>query len=263
MQTGTLTGLSGEVEVGETFIGGKARNMHKDKRAEKITGRGAAGKAIVLGVLEWDGRVRTKVIPDTRKGTVQAEVRARVKPGSLVCTGALKSYEGLAPGYIHEAVDGAAEYVRGNWHTNGLENYRSMLKRCIRGTYVNGEPFHLSCYLDEENFSTIGSGSAHPQHDRRHPPERVAQYPGRQAVGHPAPHRHRHQVQFTDRREPAGQLPEPLRPGADHHRATPFGTPIRPLSGPPRRPAAGLHPGVTVRTAVACPLPRPAGRDSM
>jgi len=122
-QNGSFGKLSGEVEVDETFIGGKARNMHKDKRAEKITGRGAAGKAIVIGVLEREGKVRTKVIPNTKKGTVQAEVRANVEPGSTVNTDALKSYEGLAPEYVHEAVDHATEYVRGNCHTNGLENY--------------------------------------------------------------------------------------------------------------------------------------------
>jgi transposase-like protein len=152
MQSGTFHKLSGEVEVDETFIGGKARNMHKDKRAEKITGRGAAGKAIVIGVLERGKEVRTKVIPNTRKGTVQAEVRAHVEPGALVCTDALASYQGLAPDYVHEAVDHAVEYVRGNVHTNGLENYWSLLKRCIRGTYVSVEPFHLFRYLDEENF---------------------------------------------------------------------------------------------------------------
>ena len=152
MQTGTFGKLSGEVEVDETFIGGKARNMHKDKRAEKIHGRGAAGKAIVMGVLERKGKVRTKVVSDTSKRTLQAEVRANVEAGALVCTDALASYEGLAPDYVHEAVDHAKEYVRGNCHTNGLENYWSLLKRCIRGTDISVEPFHLFRYLDEENF---------------------------------------------------------------------------------------------------------------
>lgn len=157
MQTGTFRKLSGEVEVDETFIGGKARNMHKDKRAEKIHGTGGAGKAIVIGVLEREGqerksKVRTKVIPDTKRSTVQAEVRANVELGTLVCTDALPSYKGLSPDYVHEAVDHAVEYVRGNVHTNGLENYWSLLKRCIRGTYVSVEPFHLFRYLDEETF---------------------------------------------------------------------------------------------------------------
>ena len=152
MQNGTLAKLKGEVEVDETFIGGKARNMHADKRAEKIHGRGASGKAIVVGLLERGGEIRTKVIADTKKGTVQAEVRANVELGANVNTDALKSYEGLAPDYVHEAVDHAVEYVRGNVHTNGLENYWSLLKRCIKGTYVSVEPFHLFRYLDEQAF---------------------------------------------------------------------------------------------------------------
>lgn len=152
MQSGTFGKLSGEAEVDETFIGGKARNMHKDKRAEKIHGRGAAGKAIVIGVLERDGEVRTKVIPNTKRGTVQAHVREHVEVGSLVCSDALPSYTGLSPDYVHEAVDHAVEYVRGNIHTNGLENFWSLLKRMLRGTYVAVEPFHLFRYLDEEAF---------------------------------------------------------------------------------------------------------------
>jgi transposase-like protein len=152
MQTGTFQKLSGEVEVDETFIGGKARNMHADKRAEKIHGRGAVGKVIVMGVLERGREVRTKVIPNTKRKTVQDEIREHVEPGSLVCTDALKSYEGLDADFVHEAVDHAVEYVRGNVHTNGLENYWSLLKRSIRGTYVSVEPFHLFRYLDEQAF---------------------------------------------------------------------------------------------------------------
>jgi hypothetical protein len=138
--------------VDETFIGGKARNMHAKKRAEKIQGRGGVGKAIVIGVLERGGKVRTRVIPNTRRATAQAEVREHVEPGSLACTDALQSYEGLAPDFVHEAVDHAVEYVRGNVHTNGLENYWSLPKRCVRGTYVSVEPFHLFRYLDEQAF---------------------------------------------------------------------------------------------------------------
>jgi transposase-like protein len=157
MQQGTFHKLSGEVEVDETYIGGKARNMHKSKRAEKITGRGAVGKAIVVGVLERTtekspSKVRTKVIPNTRKHTVQAQVRDHVELGAAVYSDALASYDSLSPDYVHEAVDHAVEYVRGNVHTNGLENYWSLLKRCIKGTYVSVMPFHLFRYLDEETF---------------------------------------------------------------------------------------------------------------
>jgi transposase-like protein len=152
MQSGDFTKLKGEVEVDETFIGGKARNMHKSKRAEKIHGTGGAGKEIVIGVLERGGKVRTKHIPNTKRRTVQDEVKAHVEPGANVYTDALPSYVGLAPDYVHEAVDHAKEYVRGNVHTNGLENYWSLLKRSIRGTYVSVEPFHLFRYLDEQAF---------------------------------------------------------------------------------------------------------------
>ena len=153
MQHGTFGKLSGEVEVDETFIGGKARNMHADKRAEKIHGRGGVGKAIVLGILERGGKVKTTVIPNTKKATIQPIVRDTVESGASISTDSLKSYEGLTPDYVHEAVDHAAhEYVRDNVHTNGLENYWSLLKRCIKGTYVSVEPFHLFRYLDEEAF---------------------------------------------------------------------------------------------------------------
>jgi transposase-like protein len=150
MQTGTFCKLSGECEVDERFIGGKARNMHADKREEKIHGRGSVGKAIVIGLLERGGKVKTKVIPNTQKGTVQPLVHEHVDEGSLVCTDALRSYEGLDAAFIREVVDHAVEYVRGNVHTNGLENFWSLLKRTIRGSYVSVEPFHLSRYLDEQ-----------------------------------------------------------------------------------------------------------------
>ncbi len=152
MQTGTFEKLSGEVEADETFIGGKARNMHKDKRAEKIAGRGSSGKVAVMGLLERHGEVRTKVVPDTKSRTLQVEVRENVKPGSEVHTDALRSYRGLDPEYIHNVVDHAERYVDGHVHTNGLENFWSLLKRSLKGTYVSVEPFHLYRYLDEQAF---------------------------------------------------------------------------------------------------------------
>jgi len=150
--------LSGKVEVDETFIGGKARFMHKNKRAENIKGTGGIGKMAVMGLLERHGpdskasRVRTKVIANTRRTTLAPEVQAHVVVGSEVFTDALKSYDDLGTKYIHQVIDHAEEYVRGQVHTNGIENYWSLLKRAIRGTYVNVEPFHLFRYLDEESF---------------------------------------------------------------------------------------------------------------
>ena len=152
MQAGTIEKLSGQVEADETFIGGKARNMHKRKREQKIQGRGMSGKVAVMGLLERHGEIRTKVVPDTKSRTLQVEVRENVEPGSEVHTDALKSYRGLDPEYVHNVVDHAERYVNGHVHTNGLENFWSLLKRGIRGTYVSVEPYHLFRYLDEEGF---------------------------------------------------------------------------------------------------------------
>ena len=143
--------LGGEVEVDETFIGGLSRNMHKDRRAEAITGTGPSGKAIVAAILQRGGKVRATVMENRRKKALQQMVRDNVEPGSSVYTDALKSYEGLNE-FAHQVIDHAEAYVQGNVHTNGLENFWSLLKRGIRGTYVSVEPFHLFRYLDEQAF---------------------------------------------------------------------------------------------------------------
>lgn len=152
MQAETFEKLEGQVEVDETYIGGQARYMHKDRKAKKIKGRGTAGKAIVIGLLERRGEARTKVIPDIKRKTVQDEVRDNVEPGSDVFTDQLSSYEGLDPEYVHQVINHAECYAKGNVHTNSLENFWSLLKRGIKGTYVSVEPFHLFRYLDEQAF---------------------------------------------------------------------------------------------------------------
>jgi transposase-like protein len=152
MQTGTFEKLSGQVDADETYIGGKARNMHESKREQKISGRDASGKVAVMGLFERHGEARTKVVPDTKSRTLQVEVKENVKPGSEVHTDALRSYRGLDSEYIHNVVDHAEQYVDGHVHTNGLENFWSLLKRGIKGTYVNVEPYHLFRYLDEQAF---------------------------------------------------------------------------------------------------------------
>jgi len=144
--------LSGEVEVDETFIGGKARNMHLDKRERRITGTGGKDKTPVLGMLERGGKVRTIVVPSRRKGPLQKEVRNHVAAESALYTDALHSYDGLSQEYGHKVIDHAEKYVDGKVHTNGLENFWSLLKRGINGTYVSVEPFHLFRYLDEQSF---------------------------------------------------------------------------------------------------------------
>jgi transposase-like protein len=154
-----LGGNGGEVEADETFIGGKARNMHIDVRKRRITGSGPKDKTAVMGILERGGNVRTAVIPSRKKKVVQAEVRKHVQAGSALYTDALKSYNGLDKDFIHGFVDHAVEYVNGRIHTNGLENFWSLLKRALGGTYVSVEPFHLFRYLDEQAFRYNNRGT--------------------------------------------------------------------------------------------------------
>lgn len=152
LHQGTLEQFKGEVEVDETFIGGKARNMHVSVRNRRITGTGAKDKIPVIGILERGGKVKTKVVKDRKKKTLQAEVKEHVKAGSALYSDALLSYEGLAGDFAHQVVDHAVQYVDGKIHTNGLENFWSLLKRGISGTYISVEPFHLFRYLDEQSF---------------------------------------------------------------------------------------------------------------
>jgi transposase-like protein len=144
--------LGGEVEVDETFIGGKARNMHVGKRQRRITGTGGSGKAVAFGLLERGGKVRTMHIPDRQKETVQPQIKRHVQAGAALYTDEMLGYRGLAGDYAHKVVNHAVEYVDGRVHTNGLENFWSLLKRGINGTYVSVEPFHLFRYLDEQSF---------------------------------------------------------------------------------------------------------------
>ena len=144
--------LGGEVEVDETFIGGKARNMHVSERKRRITGTGTKDKTAVMGILERGGKVRASVVPSRRKAVLQDEVRKHVTAGAALYSDALMSYDGLATDYAHQVVDHATQYVDGRVHTNGLENFWSLLKRGISGTYVSVEPFHLHRYLDEQMF---------------------------------------------------------------------------------------------------------------
>lgn len=157
MQTGTFKRMSGEVEVDETYIGGLARNMHKDKRRKKVQGTGGVGKAAVMGLLERHGPdghsvVRTKPITEFGRETVHGEIRGNVDGGTQVFTDAFPAYRGLEADYIHKVIDHAESYAEGKIHVNGLENFWSLLKRGIKGTYVSVEPFHLFRYLDEQVY---------------------------------------------------------------------------------------------------------------
>jgi len=137
MQTGTFVKFVGEVEVDETFIGGKARNMHIAQRKRRITGTGTKDKIAVMGILQRGGEVRTVVVDDRKKKTLQAEVKEHVEAGAALYSDELKSYDGLEGEYAHQVINHAVAYVDGKIHTNTLENFWSLLKRGLHGTYVS------------------------------------------------------------------------------------------------------------------------------
>jgi transposase-like protein len=152
MKTGTFKRISGEVETDETFIGGRANNMHAAKRRVRIAGRGTVGKAIVHGLFQRGGHVVINVVKDQKTYTLQSQVRKHVEPGSMVYSDTLASYFGLNDQYVHQMVDHAVQYVRGRVHTNGMANFWSLLKRTIGGTYVAVSPIHRQRFLDEQAF---------------------------------------------------------------------------------------------------------------
>jgi transposase-like protein len=147
-------GNGGPVEMDETFIGGKVKNMHKSKRPKGtgFSGKpvGAMAKTIVVGMLERKGRVRTQVVLERSAATLHPLIQKHIHPGATLVTDELKAYHGTD--MVHEIVNHAEEYVRGQIHTNGLENFWSLLKRGLNGTYISVEPFHLHRYLDEQVF---------------------------------------------------------------------------------------------------------------
>jgi transposase-like protein len=152
LYSGSFEKLSGHVEADETFVGGKARNMHVAQRRRRITGTGGKDKTAVMGIVQRGGKVRATVVPNRKKSALQAEVRKHVEAGSALYTDALLSYNGLAGEYAHQVIDHAVAYVDGNVHTNTMENFWALLKRGISGTYVSVEPFHLFRYLDEQAY---------------------------------------------------------------------------------------------------------------
>ena len=148
MHSGSFTKMRGTVEADETFVGGKVRNMHKGRR--KMLGA-HFGKTVVMGLLDRTSRkVRAKVVGSTTKFDLYPVIKANVAPGAEIMTDALMTYRDLPAEYVHEFVDHTVEYVHGKVHTNGLENFWSLLKRAICGTYVSVAPVHLNAYVDEE-----------------------------------------------------------------------------------------------------------------
>jgi transposase-like protein len=159
VQAKSFEKIGGEVEIDETYIGAKARNMHKAKRDRLgITmGQPMLSKTAVMGLLErhatkGQSRIRAAVLTGRKKSHFQPIVRENVEIGSVVNTDNHFSYQGLACDFDHRVIDHAERYVDGTIHTNGVENFWSLLKRAIKGTYVSIEPFHLFRYLDEQCY---------------------------------------------------------------------------------------------------------------
>jgi transposase-like protein len=147
-------GSDGPVEVDETFFGPDPRKMHNSRRLQLKKGLNAGSKAIVMGMLDRDARkVRAKVVPNVKRDTLQAEILNQIEKKSTVYTDGWAGYDALAAkDYIHETVNHVEEYVRGQVHTQGIDNFWSLLKRGLTGTYVAVEPFHLNRYVDEQAF---------------------------------------------------------------------------------------------------------------
>jgi transposase-like protein len=143
--------LSGIVEMDETFVGGKVKNMHKSKRAKALAAPDTfKGKAIVVGMLERGGRVRAGVVTERTKAVLLDIAHSNIHPDATLMTDELGAYKGA--NFTHEVINHAEAYVNGHIHTNGIENFWSMLKRSLGGTYISVEPFHLFRYIDEQMF---------------------------------------------------------------------------------------------------------------
>jgi transposase-like protein len=149
---GSKIGGNGPVEIDGTFVGGKIKNMHKSKLPKGVAFQGGKNKTVVLGMLERGGNVKARVIDDSRKPHVDPVVTASVDAGSHIITDEFSVYPHLSTPYYHEVINHLEGYVRGHIHTNGIENFWSLLKRALRGTYVAVEPFHLDSYVDEQVF---------------------------------------------------------------------------------------------------------------
>ena len=158
---------SSEVEVDETFVGGKVQNMHKGRRLKLTNLRNEVnrpdhymGKTVVMGMLDRELReVRATVIPNVRRDVLQSHILREIKLGSKVYTDQHTGYMGLPYKYAHGVVNHLEKYVIGRVHTNGIENFWSLLKRSLKGTYVAVEPFHLSRYVDEQVFRFNNRGT--------------------------------------------------------------------------------------------------------
>lgn len=154
MQAESFEAFSGEVEADETYIGPSARSVNRYGDKSKKARGPAYRKTIVMGIRERGkgGKVRAMVVKDTKRGTLLPHLAQSVVPGSTIYTDALGSYHDLRHAYVHEVINHAERYVAGKVHTNSIENFWSVLKRTLGGTYICPRPQHLDRYLDEQIF---------------------------------------------------------------------------------------------------------------
>jgi transposase-like protein len=168
LRQGSITKLGGhgsEVEADETYVGQKSINMHKSRKlrlqqarsemrnAEATVSARYLGKTAVAGVLDRESRkVRAEVLPNVKRETLQNRILNEVAKGSKLYTDDAVAYNKLSEHFTHEVVSHLDGYVRGRVHTNGMENFWSLLKRSLHGSYVAVEPFHLFRYVDEQVF---------------------------------------------------------------------------------------------------------------
>jgi len=145
---------SGPIEVDETHVGPKPQKMHRSRRLKVHGPDRKDTTAVVMGMLDRESRqVRAKVIPNVKRETLLNEILNQIEGGSTVYTDGAPVYDHLgARDYVHATVNHVEEYVRGEIHTQGIDNFWSLLKRGLRGTYVAVEPFHLDRYVAEQVF---------------------------------------------------------------------------------------------------------------
>lgn len=162
MRTGSIgKKLSGTIEADATYVGGKEKFKHKDKKLSTplnpFGAHGGAGKTVVLGMLERGGDVRAMVVKSEHSvPQIEAHLLRNVEEGSILSTDKHPTYSHVAirnPSHFdHQFVDHMVEYVKGDVHTNGLENFWTLFKRSIKGTYTQCAPFHVDRYLDEQVY---------------------------------------------------------------------------------------------------------------
>jgi transposase-like protein len=152
--TDSKMGGEGPFEVDETFVGPDPRKMHANKRQQRYQALSARPKTPVMGMLDRDSRqVRAKVVPNVKRETLQTAILEQIEKGSTVYTDRGVGYDNLAAQeYIHETVNHVEEYVRGQIHTQGIDNFWALMKRGLKGTYIAVEPFHLDRYVGEQVF---------------------------------------------------------------------------------------------------------------